>query len=71
MGCGYLNSYPMIASEKMAMGFHSFYPHGIGSTDLSHSHQPHSQHNIVSFSGSLIARKIHLIEIYVFKIELG
>lgn len=48
MGCGYLNSYPMIASEKMAMGFHSFYPHGIGSTDLSQSHQPHSHHNIVS-----------------------
>ena len=49
MGCGYLNSYPMIASEKMAMGFHSFYPHGIGSTDLSQSHQPHSHHNIVSY----------------------
>ena len=53
MGCGYLNSNPMIASEKMAMGFHSFYPHGIGSTDLSQSHQPHSHHNIVSRKLSL------------------
>ena len=51
MGCGYQNTYPMIASEKMAMGFHSFYPHGIGSTDLSQSHnhqiRPHPHH--VSF----------------------
>ena len=49
MGCGYLNLYPMIASEKMAMGFHSFYPHGIGGTDLSqsHSHQIHSHHDHV------------------------
>ena len=49
MGCGYLNLYPMIASEKMAMGFHSFYPHGIGGTDLSqsHSHQIHSHHHHV------------------------
>ena len=61
MGCGYLNSYPMIASEKMAMGFHSFYPHGIGSTDLSQSHQPHSHHNIVSGSFFLKRKEIYLI----------
>ena len=61
MGCGYLNLYPMIASEKMAMGFHSFYPHGIGSTDLSQSHQPHSHHNIVSLSSKLIKTTFQLI----------
>ena len=61
MGCGHLNSYPMIASEKMAMGFHSFYPHGIGSTDLSQSHQPHSHHNIVSLSSKLIKTTFQLI----------
>ena len=48
MGCGYLNLNPMIASEKMAMGFHSFYPHGIGSADLtqSYSHQINSHHHV-------------------------
>ena len=67
MGCGYLNLYPMIASEKMAMGFHSFYPHGIGGTDLSqsHSHEIHSHHHHVR-----IRKHFYHIHSYQYK-EFG